>query len=131
VADFLDTKVLLYLLSADEAKANRAEALIQGGGIVSVQVLNELVAVATGKLNMTMGEIREILATVRRLCAVVPLDLETHDRAIELTARHRFSIYDATMVAAALRADCTTLWTEDLHHGQKFQRLTIRNPFRA
>jgi predicted nucleic acid-binding protein len=129
VADFLDTNVLLYLLSAEQSKATRAEELIEAGGMVSVQVLNEFVAVATRKLQMKIRDIREILETVRRLCEVMPLDIETHDRALDLAERYRFSIYDALIVAAALRAECATLWTEDLHHGQKFDRLTIRNPF--
>ncbi len=126
---FFDTNVLLYLLSGDASKADRAEELLENDGIVSVQVLNEFVAVATRKLRMKIREIREILATVRGVCEVRPLDIETHDRALDLAERNRLSIYDALIVAAALRADCTTLWTEDLHHGQKFERLTIRNPF--
>jgi predicted nucleic acid-binding protein len=126
---FFDTNILLYLLSADESKADRAEALLDRGGIVSVQVLNEFAAVTIRKFRMKIREIREILTTVRRLCEVTPLDLETHDRALEIAERHRFSIYDALIIAAALRAGCTTLWTEDLHHGQKIERLTIRNPF--
>jgi predicted nucleic acid-binding protein len=47
---FLDTNVLLYLLSKDAAKADRAEALFATCGIVSVQVLNEFASVATRKL---------------------------------------------------------------------------------
>ena len=50
---FFDTNVLLYLLSKDAAKADRAEALLATGGIVSVQVLNEFASVATRKLAMT------------------------------------------------------------------------------
>jgi predicted nucleic acid-binding protein len=52
---FLDTNVLLYLLSKDAAKADRAEALLATGGIVSVQVLNEFASVATRKLAMTIA----------------------------------------------------------------------------
>jgi len=33
---FVDTNVLLYLLSSDEAKARRAEEIIQAGGIISM-----------------------------------------------------------------------------------------------
>lgn len=99
------------------------------GGVVSVQVLNEFAAVARRKLRLNIPEIRDVLDIVRSLCEVVPLELGTHDRALDLAERYKFSIYDALIVAAAIRADCTTLWTEDLHHGQKIERLTIRNPF--
>jgi predicted nucleic acid-binding protein len=129
VADAFDTNVVLYLLSGDAAKANRAAQLLERGGTISVQVLNEFTAVAVRKFGMKISEIRELLATVRQSCEVTPLDVTTHEQALELAERYRMSIYDALIVAAALRADCTTLWTEDLHHGQKFQRLTIRNPF--
>ncbi len=50
---FFDTNVLLYLLSGNAARANRAEALIAGGGVVSVQVLNEFASVTSKKLHMT------------------------------------------------------------------------------
>ena len=45
--DFFDTNVLLYLLSADAAKADRAEELLAIGGTISVQVLNEFADVAS------------------------------------------------------------------------------------
>ncbi len=126
---FFDTKILLYRLSADAFRADRANELLERGGMVSVQVLNEFAAVATRKLRLSIPEIREILDTIRSLCQVVPLEIETHDRALDLAERHRFSIYDALIVAAAIGAGCSTLWTEDLSHGQRVERVTIRNPF--
>ena len=128
---FLDTNVIVYLLSADASKADRAAELLERGGLVSVQVLNEFTAVAMRKLRMKIAEIRGVLTTVRALCKVIPLDLATHDRALELVERHRLSIFDALIVSAAIGADCTTLWSEDLHHGHRIERLTIRNPFVA
>jgi predicted nucleic acid-binding protein len=47
---FFDTNVLLYLLSEDAAKADRAEELIANGGVISVQVLNEFAVVASRKV---------------------------------------------------------------------------------
>ena len=126
---FFDTNVLLYLLSKDAAKADRAEALLASGGVVSVQVLNEFASVASRKLAMTIAEIREILSTIRAVCAVMPLDIETHDLGLDIAERHRFSIYDALIVAAAVRAGCAILYTEDLQQGQIIEKLQIRNPF--
>ena len=65
--DFFDTNVVLYLLSADAAKADRAEELLAIGGTISVQVLNEFVAVASRKLRMPWIEIREVLAQILSL----------------------------------------------------------------
>ena len=76
--DFFDTNVLLYLLSADTTKADRAEELLAIGGTISVQVLNEFVAVASRKLRMSWIEVREVLAQIRAVCAVEPVTVETH-----------------------------------------------------
>jgi len=127
---FFDTNVLLYLVSADSAKADRAEALIALGGTISVQVLNEFVAVASRKLRMPLGEIRDVLATIRAVCAVTPVTAETHDQALDLIERYGLSLYDALIVSSALLAGCRTLHSEDMQHGQVIDRqLTIRNPF--
>lgn len=126
---FFDTNVLLYLLSKDAAKADRAEALLASGGIVSVQVLNEFTSVAFRKLAMTFSEIREILLTIRAACVVKSLDIETHELGLDMAERHSFSIYDGLIIAAALRAGCAVLYTEDLQHAQMIEKLQIRNPF--
>jgi predicted nucleic acid-binding protein len=132
VADvFLDTNILLYLLSADTRKVARAEELLASGGVISVQVLNEFVAAAGRKAAMEFREIREIFSTIRGLCAVRPVDIRTHELAVDLAEQRRFSIYDALIVAAAVQAECAVLYTEDLQHNQRIERLTIKNPFLA
>jgi predicted nucleic acid-binding protein len=129
---FFDTNVLLYLLSSDTAKADRAEGLVAGGGTISVQVLNEFAAVASRKLRMPWSEIRDVLAQIRAVCAVVPVTVETHERALNVAERYGLSIYDALVVSAALLANCRTLHSEDMQDGQVIDRqLTIRNPFAA
>jgi predicted nucleic acid-binding protein len=129
VDSFFDTNVLLYLLSKDAAKADRAEALLASGGVVSVQVLNEFASVASRKLAMTILEIREILSTIRAVCIVNPLDIETHELGLDMAERYGFSIYDGLIVAAAVRAGCAILYTEDLRQGQMIEKLQIRKPF--
>ena len=126
---FLDTNVVLYLLSADAAKADRAEELLAGGAIISVQVLNEFASVSVRKFRRTIPEIREALVAIRATCRVVALDEETHDIALDIAQRHQFTIYDALIVASALNAGCKKLLTEDLHHGQKIGGLRVQNPF--
>lgn len=128
---FIDTNVLLYLLSDDPRKADRAESLIEAGGIISVQVLNEFASVALRKLSLPISQVKELLATLRALCRVIPLTEAIHDRGIDLCARHRLSLYDAMIVSAALDAQSRTLYSEDMQHGRVFQRtLRIVNPLR-
>ena len=128
---FFDTSVLLYLLSADHGKADRAEALLAGGGVVSVQVLNEFASVALRRLVLALPEVREVLSAIRAACSVRPIDIETHELGLDILERFRVSLYDSLIIAAAVRAGCTTLYAEDLEHAQSIDRLTIRNPFLA
>jgi predicted nucleic acid-binding protein len=45
--------------------------------------------------------------------------------------RYGCAIFDALVVAAALRANCRILWSEDMHDGLVVDgRLRIANPFR-
>jgi predicted nucleic acid-binding protein len=130
--DFFDTNILLYLLSADASKAGRAEALLAQGGTISVQVLNEFVAVASRKLRLSWPEIHEVLGPIRAVCSVNPITTEVHERALQVAERYGFSIYDALIVAAALMAGCKTLYSEDMQHGQVIERrLRVCNPFVA
>ena len=127
---FFDTNVLLYLLSADERKASRVERLLESGGRVSVQVLNEFAAVATRKLKMSWQETAEALAVIRELCPVESLTEQTHERGCALAQSHGLSVYDAMIVSAALIADARVLYSEDFQHGIKFEKkLVVRNPF--
>jgi len=127
-----DTNVPLYLLSDDAAKADRAEALLGDGGIISVQVLNELASIASCKLGLSWPEIHEVLDTVRALCQIEPLIVATHERGLAICERYGFSVYDSMIVAAAVLADCTVLWTEDLQDCQLIEdQLTAKNPFAA
>lgn len=129
---FLDTNVLLYLFSGDRQKADRAEELTAAGAAVSVQVLNELVAVARRKLAMNWTEVAEAVAVIQQTCAVEPLTVEIHNGALRLAEQYRLAWYDALIVSAALAAGCRALYSEDMHDGLRIGRtLTVRNPFRA
>ncbi|MSQ60447.1 MAG: PIN domain-containing protein [Betaproteobacteria bacterium] len=129
---FFDTNVLLYLLSADTAKADRAEIELSRGGVLSVQVLNEFASVASRKLTMSITEIREMLATIRVVCTVVPVSEETHDVGLRVAEAYRLPVYDAMIVVSALLAGCKTILSEDMQDGQSIDgRLVTRNPFHA
>ena len=127
---FLDTNVLLYLLSADPAKADVAEELLSKGGIISVQVLSEFTSVCSRKLKMSYGEIREILTTIKMVLDVRDLTQTTHETALDIAERYGYSFYDSMILSAAIDAGCVLIYTEDLHSGQHIQdRLLIVNPF--
>jgi len=127
---FIDTNILLYLLSEDSNKADRAETIVQAGGTISVQVLNELANVTHRKLAMSWMEINELLSLIRSLCSIEPLTIETHDMGILIAERYKLSVYDAMIVAAALLGGCETLCSEDMQDGLLIDnQLRICNPF--
>jgi predicted nucleic acid-binding protein len=127
---FFDTNVLLYVVSTDPAKADRAERLMLAGGIISVQVLNELANVARRKMRLSWTETHILLNAVRGLLSVHSITTELHDAGLVVAERYGLSIYDAMIVAAALHADCDKLWSEGMHNGLLVDsRVRITNPF--
>ena len=129
---FIDTNILLYLLSSDTEKADRAENILSAGGVISVQVLNEMANVALRKLAMSWTEINEVLMLIRAVCPTEPLTVETHDRGRLVAERYELSVYDSMIVAAALLAGCETLYSEDMQDGLQIdKKLRICNPFNA
>jgi predicted nucleic acid-binding protein len=56
--------------------------------------------------------------------------LALYRRALGVQARYRYSFYDSLIIAAALDAGCSRLYSEDLQDGQRIEELTIENPFR-
>ena len=96
---------------------------------MSVQVLNECANTLRRKFSADWPQIVQASERMRELCAVVPLTEETHVRGLALAARYSLSVYDSMIVATALLAGCTTLYSEDMHDGLVIDRLTIRNPY--
>ena len=129
---FFDTNILLYLASNNRAKADRAEEIVGEGGVISVQVLNEITNVACRKMQLSWVEIREFLSTIRSVLPVHTVTIEIHEAGLALAERYGLSTYDAMIVASAIEAGCDTLWSEDMQHGMVIaRRLRIRDPFRA
>lgn len=128
---FVDSNVVLYLLSGDTAKADKAQAILAAGAIISVQVLNEVTAVCLRMLKMPWQEIDALLMAVKAACEVLPLTVESHHKAIELAKRFQLSFYDAHVIASALMSGTQTLLTEDMHAGLKIETLVLANPFKT
>lgn len=127
---FLDSNVLLYFASADVGKADRTRALMAAGGVISVQVLNEVAAVSRRKFGLSWDEVTIVLEAVRRAFQVEPMSIETHETGLAIARRYRMGLYDSMLVAAALISGCDTFWSEDMHDGLLVaDRLRIRNPF--
>lgn len=127
---FFDSNIILYLLSADTIKADKAEAMVASGGIISVQVLNEVTSVCRRKLKMSWDDIETLLAAVKSACKVIPLTLATHEMAVKISKRYEVSFYDANICAAAILSGADVLVSEDMQNGLSLEGILIQNPFR-
>jgi predicted nucleic acid-binding protein len=126
---FLDSNVILYLLD-DGPKRDLAEAVLAGGGTISVQVLNEVLVNCRRKAGMDWDEAGAFLADVRRLVRVVDLTAEMHDVGRAVGARYKLQVYDAMILAAALVTGCDECLSEDMQDGLVVEgALQVRNPF--
>ena len=127
---FIDSNVILYLLSGDQAKADKAESILQAGGTISVQVLNEVVSICRRKLKMEWGEIDALLSAIKACLKIVPLTETTHELAVQICKQYQLSFYDAHICSAAVIAGAQHLLSEDMHNGMEVNGLMIKNPFK-
>ena len=128
---FFDSNVLIYLASGVTDKALAAEHILAvPGAVVSTQVVNECASVLRRKYRHDWNAIRDFVDMVAAVASIRPISFETSRRGLILAERYGFSVWDSMIVAAAIEADATTLWTEDLHDGLIVdERLRIANPF--
>ena len=128
---FFDTNIFVYAFTVGP-KRDAAQGLLASGGVVSVQVLNEIANVLNRKQHFSWARTEAALDIVRfRFPGARPLTEATHAAALALARDHGFAFYDALVVASAQEAGCDTLYSEDMQHGRAIGGLTIRNPFLA
>jgi predicted nucleic acid-binding protein len=127
---FFDSNVLVYAFTGDP-RSLVAYRLLQQGGVVSAQSLNELANVLRRKQGWDWRKIGLAIETVVDRCPrLVVLDLALHQLGVRLAERYTLSIYDGMIAAAAVVAGCETLYSEDMHHGLVIDgRVRIVNPF--
>lgn len=134
---FLDTNIFVYSFDRSSvAKLRRSSQLIGTAvtartGVISYQVVQEFFNVAFRKFAtpMTPEEAEQYLGAVFRPLLTVNSSQALYGEALRLTRRYRLSWYDSLIVAAALEAECSVLYSEDLQHGQRIGNLRVENPF--
>ena len=131
---FIDTNVWVYALSAqNHAKKKAAVNLIAKSYredviCVSSQVLKEFANFAFKKTTKSAAEINAMLSKIGSYSFVADTrELITNGVIGKETWQVGF--YDALMIAAANKAGCSTIFTEDLNNGQKYGNVTAVNPF--
>ena len=127
---FLDTNVLVYAFTPGDARHGPAAALVESGGVVSVQVLNEFANVARRKLGRDWNEIQQALDDLGTLLDdPLPITLDLHRDGLDIARRYGCQLHDALILAAARKAGCQMLLTEDMQDGQTIDGVVVRNPF--
>lgn len=134
---FLDTNIFIYTFDNREPKKQAraqdlvSDALTRGRGVISYQVVQEFLSVATQKFANPLSESDALLYLDRvlgPLCEVLPT-LALYRHTIGLAARWKYPFYDSLIIAAALQSECKILYSEDLQHGQEVEGVTLMNPF--
>ena len=130
---FVDSNVWLYaVIESPEsaAKSATARSLVTERRIVSTQVINEVCVNLLRKARRSEDEIRQAVKAFYSQHRVVPIDETTMVAASELREAYSLSYWDSLIVAFALEAGATVLYSEDMHHDLWINaRLRIINPF--
>ena len=132
---FFDTNVLIYAVDEGEpekfgiASALVEEHLVEGDGMISVQVLREFYW-ASLRLSRPLSyqqaqEMVGYFSAFRTLAEDAGMVLG----AIRRSREYMLSFWDALIVEAALMGGADRLLTEDLQHGQAIEGLRVENPF--
>jgi len=131
---FFDTNVLIYLYSNDEPeKRDKAVSLVEKtGGIISTQVINELINVLRRKFNIEYGRITMAVRELEKVLHVSTVIGDTIHRALSIDSDTGYSWFDSLILASAIESGCDVLYSEDMHHGHTVDgTITIENPFIA
>jgi len=133
--DFLDTNILVYAYQFTDSRKQRiAHDLVRRAvaerWVISSQVLAEFATTLLHKFSQppTLEELNKILDRLEPIKLVLP-DLDVVRRAIQARTSYQLHFYDGLIVAAAERAGCGRIWSEDFNSGQEYFGVTVANPF--
>lgn len=134
---FLDTNVFVHTFDASvPGKRAVAQELVELAlttrqGLISYQVVQEFLTVAGSKFAepLTVQDRRLYLDQVLIPLCEIFASPQLYQRALGVQERYRYGLYDCLILASALEAGCTALYTEDLRAGQRIESLEIVDPF--
>ena len=134
---FIDTNIFIYTFDASniekqiKSKEIVMNALENSNGIISYQIIQEFLNVSTKKFKspLSVADAQRYLTTILEPLCEVFSSIELYHQALEISERWQYSFYDSLVISAAIKADCKTIYSEDLQHSQKIYNLQIINPF--
>ena len=131
---FFDTNILVYAAIGQNSHRGKFERAVELIGTenfgTSAQVLAEFYVnvIKKSDVPLTPTKAAEWVAIIsKKPCQAV--DEAVVMRGVEISQRYDISCWDGAIIAAADRLGATTLFTEDLNHGQSYGSVTAINPF--
>jgi predicted nucleic acid-binding protein len=132
---FLDTNVLLYLISRDAGERKKAacanEILDRGDVALSVQVLQEFYVQATRESRaerLSHAQAVGLIESFQRF-PVQETTMWVMTDALQTCDRFGISYWDASIIAAARAIGSSVVLSEDLADGMDYGGVRIENPF--
>ncbi|MBN1290417.1 MAG: PIN domain-containing protein [Candidatus Latescibacteria bacterium] len=134
---FIDTNIFVYTFDSSDREKQKlsreivTQALENSTGIISYQVIQEFLNVSTKKFQspLTPTDCQKYLTVILEPLCEIFSNIELYHQALDIMERWHYSFYDSLIISAALKADCKTIYSEDLQHNQKIEHLTIINPY--
>jgi len=131
---FIDTNILVYTLdNKDKEKKKKAREVLKKiidsyQAVISTQVIKEFYVVATKKLNIDPIIVKNIIHNFHNI-EIVNNDLEVIEQAIDISVISQLPFWDSLIIAAAERANCEYIISEDINAGQIYRGVELINPF--
>ncbi len=137
---FVDSNIWLYCFLSGQDKDPKEDArkrMIANsitdveGIVISTQVINEVCSILKRKVGFNEEQILKLIESFERRYQVVPVDLLVVKNASKLRQQYSFSFWDSLIIASALEAGVTILYSEDMQDGLLVAgTLEIMNPFK-
>ena len=133
---FVDTNIFIYSVDTNDLSKHK----------VAIDLIDA--CYANQNMIISFQVVQEFINTVKKISGKKSFDLsafcvnvlfpiweiypsrDLYMNGLNLQKRYKYSFYDSLIIAAALEGNCNILYSEDLHHEQKIESLTIINPFR-
>ena len=131
---FIDTNILVYTLDQKNiVKRDMARKIVKKvveshQPVISTQVIKAFYVVASNKLKADPIVVKNIIHNFHNM-EIVNNDLDLIEQAIDISILSQLSFWDSLIIAAAEKANCEYVLSEDLNSGQNYRGIKLLNPF--
>ncbi|MGR3173702.1 MAG: PIN domain-containing protein [Candidatus Scalindua sp.] len=133
---FIDTNIFIYTFSETEKRKKKlakeliSKSLSSENAVISTQVIQEFINVSTQKFKkpLDINDCKKYINNVMEpLCSVYP-EIELFNLGLDIKAETQYGFYDSLIIAASIKGNCNTLYSEDMQHNDRVRSTRIINP---